>query len=382
MRMILTALASVTAIAGTAVPQDICERDRKVGPEPSVERLVIDVGLGRGDAEKRLENWLATDPRPEADARLAGYQALCGAYFRSQRFGDGVRACSNAERIREGSAANVLELQRALAIVGPSHWSSGGVTIPLRDKQYTEVRSGDARVDAVVDTGAELAVISRSAASALGARPIGGSINLGTTTKPVSGSVVVVDSLEIGDSRLKRLSALVLEDEQLAYSGLNLVIPLSAIVGLRRFAYVDNGKRLLLGDAAPGLGARRTPLYWDESGIGFALDFAGGRRGVHFDSGAARSWLFLAVTDMLSPTERSSGRPSERRIGGIGGERVENGLKFRDVTVQVAGRPWSFAEVEMAEADENGEAARIGTGLLDRFETVIFDTERMQLSVD
>lgn len=60
---------------------------------------------------------------------------------------------------------------------------------------------------------------------------------------------------------------------------------------------------------------------------------------------------------------------------------MENASKLRDVTLRIAGREWHFDEIEMAENDKNGEAARIGTGLWARFETVVLDFRSMRMSV-
>jgi hypothetical protein len=352
-----------------------------VGAKAGIDRLVTDIVLGRRGSEERLETWLKENRRGASDDRLTGYQILCGAYLREQRFRDGVRVCTAAETIEKGSASNVLGLHQAFATVGPAHWSAHSVEIALRDGQIAQARRNGAHVEALFDTGAEIGIVSASTAAALQARPIDGAVSMGTTTTPVSGSLVAIDSVELGNARLENLTAVVLSDEQAAYAELELVIPLPAMLTLGRFAYVDHGRRLLLGDAVPRPAGARTRLYWDESGIGFAARFSGGNRSVHFDSGSRRTWLFPAALAALSPNERATRRSIKRTIGGVGGERAEDGWSLRDVTISVAGGPWTFAEIEMAEKDENGEAARIGTGLFDRFSTVLFDIRSMRMTV-
>lgn len=78
---------------------------------------------------------------------------------------------------------------------------------------------------------------------------------------------------------------------------------------------------------------RSTPLYWDESGVGFAVDFAGGRRSVHFDTGSRRTYLFPTARDVLSPTELATRESITRTIGGIGGERSEEASRYRGVVL-------------------------------------------------
>ena len=380
--MSVTAMGWLVALAvGASLPADMFLRDRAIGPGRGADRLVLDVQLGRAGAEDRLETWLRDNPRAAKDARLTGHQVLCGAYFRAQRFADGIRACTAAESIEAGSAGNMLGLQQIFLTAGPAKWSGPAVTIPLKDKQYAVARRGQVEVDTLVDTGAELAAISESVARKLEARPVGAGVTVGTTTAPVSGAIVTIDRVRIGDGELRNLTAIVISDQQSAMSGINLIVPLPAIVALGRFAYLDHGTRLALGAAAPSPGPNRTALYWDEGGIGFAAGFARGRRGVHFDSGSVRTYLFPAALAALSPRERATRSAYQRKITGLGGERIEQASRVRNVRISVGGLNWTFSNIEVAEKDENGEAARIGTALFDRFRTVLFDARSMQMSV-
>ena len=236
-------------------------------------------------------------------------------------------------------------------------------------------------VHQMIDTGAEIGVVSQSAAALLGAHSLDAPVQIGTTTTPVTGGIVRIDHVVIGDGVLLGLTAVVIPDEQARIMEAGLVIPLSALLPHGRLAYLDHGRVLTLGAAAPPLGRSRAPLYWDESGVGFAARFAGGVRAVHFDSGSLRTYLFPAADSALSAAERATGQARRRTISGLGGARVEDARLFRGVTIGIAGHAWRFPEIEMAEADENGEAARIGTGLLHRFRTVVLDFNRMRLSV-
>jgi hypothetical protein len=372
------ALAAAAAIAQP--PVDIFVLDRTIGTRPTVKRLTANLLLGKPDAARQLERALARGSGPSED-RIDAYLQLCGFYFREQLYADGLRVCTAAEAIKAGAAGNMIDLQRAFQQAGPSRWSSAAVRIPLQNGQAVLVNHGGTRFAAQFDTGAEIGVISNRIAKLLDARPLGTSLAIGTTTTPVDGGLVQIDRVTLGNATLSNLTAFVLPDEQAKYAELELVIPLSAMLSLGRMAYVDHGSTLLLGRAAPNLGRARTPLYWDESGVGFAVRFGSGTRGVHFDTGSKRTWLFPTALAALSPAERATRRPYKRTIGGLGGERVEDASLLRGVTLRVAGQPWRFDDIEIAEKDENGEAARIGTGLLKRFRTVVLDARRMQMSV-
>jgi hypothetical protein len=383
MRLIVVCVAlAFLALPARAqdLPADVFQRDRALRGATGIERLTTDLLLGKRHAEAHIIDWLARHPDAPVTQRRDGWLALCAAHFREQRYAEGVPVCTRGEALHPGSAASMIDLMRILAQAAPASWSAPGVRIPLT-KGLATVRHGDVSIQALLDSGAEVAFVSETVARQLGGRPLTGEATIGTTTTPVAGGLVLFDELQIGDAHLRNVAAVVLSDEQSAYAELTLVLHLAAFTSLRRAAYVDNGATLLLGDAAPRVRGRSTPLYWDESGVGFAVDFARERCGVHFDTGSRRTWLFPAASAALSESEQGSRAPFERRIGGLGGERVEQASKFRNVTMTIAGRAWRFDELEMAEADENGEAARIGTNLFERFGTVALDFERMRMSV-
>lgn len=379
-RYLAACIVFVIGLTAASFPKDIFERDRSIRKaEP--DRLFADLELGWPGAEERIESWLKANPKAARDDRLTGYQLLCAAYFRRQLFRQGVKACSAAEAIEKGSAGNMVDLQRAYLGAGPSRWSSDKVEIGLENGQLAHAIHGAESIKTLIDTGAEIGVISQSTARLLGAHRLAGSVSVGTTTAAVAGELATVDEIGLGNAKLYNLTAVVLTDEQAAISGFKLVIPLTAIIQLGRFAYVDHGKRLLLGKSAPPLGPRRTAAYWDEGGIGFEVKFANGQRGVHFDSGSESTDLFPTAMQRLSSDERRSRTRFERKVTGFGGTHSEVGAKFRNVTVRVAGYPWTFREIEMAEKDDHGQAARVGIQLFQRFGTIVFDTERMLMSV-
>ena len=371
---------ALAATPTTALPKDVFARDRAIGATPGLPRLTTDLLLGRAGAERRLEARLAKPADNPGDAQLEGYQQLCGFYFRKQQFAEGLRTCIAAETIKQGSTGNMIDLHRAYAAAGPVSWSSNSVRIALTNGQRTTARRGATLVDTLIDTGTEIGIVSQGAATALQARPLGNPLQVGTTTTPIDGKLVQIDRVEVGNAELRRLTALVIPDEQAAMMGAQLVIPLPALIGLGRLAYLDHGKALALGADAPALGSNRAPLYWDESGVGFAVRLAGGVRGAHFDSGAETTWFFPAAAPILSAAERATRRSYQRKIAGLGGARTEQASVYRNVTLTVGTSRWHFPQIEMAEKDENGESARIGIQLFDRFRTVVLDFRRMQMS--
>lgn len=367
------------------VPSDPFQRQELLAraDRDNIERLALDLAFGRRGAERRIEMWLVAHQNAPIEERVVGWLALCSDRFRRQMFAGALAACEQGDDLRPGAATSIIPLLRAARDVPPLTWSQHGVDLVLEDRQVT-VSHGDTSVLALVDTGAEIAIVMESVARQLGGRALNGAVSMGTTTAPVAGGLVVFDRLTIGGAELRNLVALVLPDEQLELGEsdtLRLVLSLPALTATGRAAFLDHGARLALGDAVPRVRGRSTLLYWDESGIGFGVDFANGKRGVHFDTGSRRTWLFPAAMSAVSAAELAKRQPFTRTIGGLGGERVERASKLADVTLGVAGRTWVLQDIEVAEEDENGEAARIGFNLLDRFEAVVLDFRTMRMSV-
>lgn len=348
-----------------------------------IQRLALDLTFGRRGAERKIEAWLDAHPDAPSDERVLGWLALCSDRFRRTMFADALEACERGEELSPNVAAGIIPLLRSARDVPPTAWGVPSVELALDDRQVL-VSHGEASVLALIDTGAEIAIVMESVAQQLGGRALTGTVGLGTTTTPIAGGLVVFDRLTMGGAELRNLVALVLPDEQLELGEgdtLHLVLSLPVLTAMNRAAFLDHGKRLVLGSAAPRPRARWTPLYWDTSGLGLRVDFAGGARAAHFDTGSRRTWLFPTALSVVSPAELATRQPFTRTIGGLGGERVENASRLAAVTVNIAGNDWRLPEIDVAQDDENGVAARIGSNLLDRFETVVMDFRAMRMSV-
>ena len=386
MRTLVGAAAALalSGCAGARLPSDAFQRDALLAarPEDEIDRLTSDLAMGRPLAEERLLSRLGASPSPSRNTLVRGWITLCAEHFRRLRYADGMQSCTMADELEQGSATSVVGLMAALAGKPPPSWSQPGVRIPLRDRAITVVSAGDVAIDAIVDTGAELAVVTATAARRLGAKPAGPNVHVGTTTNAVSGGMVMFEALRVGDSELRNLPAVVLADAELAPAEVEMILSLPVLVSAGRAAFLDNGATLVLGEAAPSPASPTTPLYWAQSGIGFAADFAGGRRGVHLDTGSQRTWLFPVAEEALSEAEQATKSSKVRTIGGLGGQRTEQGAEFRDVVITIAGRAWTFPAIEMAAKNDGGDAARIGLGLFKQARTVVLDFERMQMSLD
>lgn len=387
-RMSLAAtLLLFAAVAADAqdLPRDFFLRElqlRDAAPD-SLQRLLQDVVMDRRGAERRLETWAQRHPQAPPVDRSAAWGLLCERRYHSFRYRAALTACSEAEAAQRGSTGNTLGWLHALATAPPISWDRPALRVALRDNRVI-VSNGPESTDAMVDTGAQVAVVMESVAHRLGAHDLPGEVEVATTTAPVAGRIVMFDRLSIGGASLRHLPALVLPDAQLTIPNgptLHMILSLWSLAAERRVAYLEHGSVLALGRAAPPVQGIGAPLYWDESGVGFAVDFNKQRRAVDFDTGANRSYLFPTALAALSDTELASRETFDRRLGGIGGDRIEHAARLHNVTFGVAGHAWRFDTIDVAQNDLNGEAARIGIDLTARFSVVVLDFSKMRLGV-
>jgi hypothetical protein len=348
-------------------------------------RLALDLHLGRAGAENAVLKWLANNASAPASDRAGLWLLVCEERFRRDRYAPAAAACEQAEHLEPGGAEQLLPLLRSLGDLPPVRWSISGLRLPLvQDSDGNRracVTSKNGPIEAIVDTGAEVSVVMESVARRLGARAAGNS-SLETTTEPVAGQVAIIDRLSFGSADLLSVPVFVLSDETLTFddgSSLPIILGLSALLSAGKAAFLEHGKVLALGDAVPEGRGAPTPLYWHPSGIGFEAGFARGSRAVHLDTGSRRTYLFPTAEPWLSQEERRTKKPYERTIAGIGGARVEQGWRFDSITLAVGDDDWHISLVEMAPKNEEGEAARIGSTMLNRFETIILDFEKMQM---
>jgi predicted aspartyl protease len=343
--------------------------------------------LGEPGAEAALLRWLEANPSISAERRSSIWLLICEERIRRTRYAAALRACGEAEKAVSGSAGPLLDYFAPLARVPPMRWSVSGLEVPIvKDSDGTRrvmIQGPAGDIDAVIDTGAEITVLMDSVARQLDAKPVG-QLTMGTTTAPVSGGLALVDRLWIGGAELLNVPALVLPDEQLTFpdgTSLPVVLSFAALTSAGRAAFLRNGTLLALGDAAPDMRGQPVPIYWDPSGVGFQALFAMGRRAVFLDTGSRRNYLYPTAERSLSEAELRTRAPFEREIAGIGGQRTEQAFRFSRVTIHVDGHPWTFAPMEMAPADGEGAAAKIGAAIMDRFGTVVLDFDRMLMFV-
>lgn len=362
--------------------------DNPYAPLPAnastVDKLVRASLFGEPGADATLEAWLKANPTASADQRKAALHRLCGDYGVHSRTEAAVAACTEGAKLEPGLHGDLSIVQ---AMKGaPPLKATGSTRAPLtwnpEGSQSVDVTANGVTSPWIVDTGAEISVVTVSNAKAMGVKMAKGSFTVGSTTADVQGGIGLIPKLTIGMATVENVPVLVLPDAQLSIAGLPTIpgiLGLPVMTAFKRVAWLDGGATLALGDAAPTVPAGAPKLYWHEEGLGLAIKTAQGEQGAHLDTGANRTDLRPPGLVLLSPAERTKGYTRVAKVGGAGGivERPEE--HFPTVAFSLAGVPIQLADVSVSSQNQEG-AGRIGMDAILQMNTFVLDLEHLRVS--
>ena len=263
----------------------------------------------------------------------------------------------------------------------------GGAAPTWRDKARllrTSVTIDGRRQEVVLDTGANLSVLTESTARRLGLRIAGGSSVRSSSRSAVPVRLAVATRLEIAGNTFHNVAFLVMSD-----ADLRLPLPggydIPAIVGfpvlqaLGRVTFRPDA--LVVGTArpvaaGPNLVASGSDLFVRATVNGLEVP-------LHVDSGASNTTLGprfgVDHPDLVARLERRS-----TRSAGAGGAIVGEASVLRDATVEVAGVETKLPTVEVTNpvAGAAGYFGTLGQDVLRRAGGYTIDFERMTLTLD
>lgn len=264
------------------------------------------------------------------------------------------QAIADVPPIRASGSAR-LELER-------NRW--GGTSVPVTVNGVT--------LPWFADTGAEVTVLSSSAANKLHPRLLGRTINVGTSTAGTQGELAVVDLLRIGGATVENVPVLILPDANLGASAgeaIPAILGLPVLVAFGRVAWLDNGTILALGGKAPPVTDASHRIYWHDDGVGIPLRTAAGVMGAHFDSGANLTSLGQSFLGLLSAEELADVEEREVHTAGAGGTIVQHEKQLASVGLDVGGASVELNHVGL-DAGSRSDAGRAGMDLV--FPTSLF----------
>ena len=349
------------------------------------ERLAFDDQSGGPAEDDAIERWLAANPKAPAAVRAMLFHRLCNSYGVRTGGEKRVAACQASADLNGGEDASDLQIAIALRAVPPVT-ASGSATIPLIANPLHSY-SADITVNGVtvpwfMDTGAEISVVTQTTAAKLGVRVLGDSSDVGTSTSTrVTGKLGVIDTLTIGGVTVRNLPVLILPDAMLTITKdytIPAIFGLQGFYAIKRVAWLDGGKRMALGDAAPAPSGKTVRVYWHESGLGIPLTTPLGTGGAQFDSGADRTSLRPSGLALLTPAQLASATERDVGIGGAGGIERSRKRVLPQLDYTLAGAPLVATGVTIDDRDL--DAGRIGADMIGQLKLLVIDFRTMTLA--
>ncbi|MEZ0470817.1 aspartyl protease family protein [Luteimonas salinilitoris] len=244
--------------------------------------------------------------------------------------------------------------------------------------------------EAVLDTGANLSVVSASTARRLGLRLLEGEASVGSGSRDaVPTRLGVAERLEFAGSTLSNVVFLVLDDAQLEMPvaggyRIDAILGFPVMRALRRIRFDADGRLtpepVADGDADGPAGNLRvvgSDLHVDVSVDGIAVP-------LHLDTGAPRSSLSSRFAQRHASLLQ--GLPQGRqRVGGAGGATERRIATWPDVRVRLDGRETRLPELTIAIADSADVETRnmgvLGGDVLGAFASFTIDFARMRFEL-
>jgi hypothetical protein len=391
--MKILALPLALLLAGTASAEEVENPYGAPPAEGSPQRLRHDALFGEPGSLGAIAGWLAANFDAPTEDRARLWETLCELY--AVRSWNALRseACAEADRLDPEASADTRDGGDAAGMAAvlrdsPPIRAVGSTTIPLVDSGLG-VLSGEVTVNGqsalvIMDTGAEIAVLSQSLADRMGIRYLGDPVRVGTSTTPVSGRVAMIDLMRIGDAYVENVPVFVLPDAQLTIANFPTIpgiLSLPVFAAFGRMAWLDGGQRLAFGDEAPLAEGRTERIYWHDSGLGIPIRTRRGVMGAHFDSGANRTSLHTNAERLLSEEELASAATGTLRVGGAGGVVEREVREFPVLTLSIAGLDARLSRVTLAE-QSGYDVARIGNDLILQSRRLVLDFERMLIAAE
>lgn len=334
----------------------------------------------------------ANTPDPD---RAAGFYLLKERLQLTTRYAEALDAlrASVAADPREVRADELALLEIAADQPPLQRGGASGTVVPTQIDRINQIRaeialSGGQSVSAILDTGAEISVAMQSVAEDAGFTFLDGSVNVGTTTAPVSGRLAVAPQLAIGDMEFTHVLFLVLPDEMLTFINgeytLDMIIGLPVFLAAGQMEWADGGTTLRLGDAVAPLTDANSAMFWHEDGLGLADRIHETVGATHFDSGASRSQLRPRILDLLSPEEQAQLEAREQTVTGLGGSETRQASRASGITLGLGGAAVTFDQIDIVADEDNsqGDIAMIGNNVIRRARSFAIDFETLRYAIE
>lgn len=366
---------------------------------PAAERALVEAQrfLSRLDlagAEAALDRYDVLNDADPSRRRLAfglrGEAAFVAGDYASaaEAFGRQVEietADDDGESL--GSLRQTLAVARLLSETPPQQVIAGepvrtATTRDMAGLMRAPATIGDQPIDMVIDTGANLSVLSKSAAERFGVRVLEGAAAIGSSTRSdVAARIGVADRMTFAGLTFSNVVFIVLDDDQLSFpNGYRI----DGIVGFP-LMYAAGGVTLSAdGDltlAPEQVGTTEADLRISGSDLLVAATVNGLPTSLHLDSGASHTNLTSRFANRHAP-DLTDGARQSRETGGAGGVVSGEVVVLSNAQVTVGGQAFDLPGLEI-EVSSEGRAPKwpgtLGQDILGRVDRYSVDLRRMKL---
>jgi predicted aspartyl protease len=320
-------------------------------------------------------------------AKLYRYSDAAATYARAAALAHALNMASTCSAARGAARWSLLKDMPPQAVEksGPSSLTGSTDNLGLL---RVPVTIGGGQEKWILDTGANLSVIRRSAAERLGLRiSNGGSDAESATGAAISVRVALIPELHVGSAVLRNVPVLVAEDSDLNFASIDyqidgcLGLPVLAALGsvtVSQDGSVNFGGRAAESQAQPGHNLffeRFTPVIVADAGEGEQL--------FTVDTGAMGTMLSAAFYEAGNGAF-DAGELRALRLVGAGSVNTIPAYELNHVNLTTAGRCAMVGTVELL-LEKTGTLdefyGNIGQNVLRLFGSYTFDFQTMQFSV-
>lgn len=344
-----------------------------------------------GDLNLRRQS-IALSTRGDIAFAAGNYAEAAAAIEAWQRLSEQSRRAGEADDMAQAlGIARLLAKEPRQVLVG----GTPGTTATMLDKAglvRAAVTINGARQDTVLDTGANLSVVSASAAKRLGVRVIEGAASVGSSTsRQVLTHVGIADRLSIAGVELEHVVFLVMDDAQLSFPlaggyQIDTIVGFPVFRALGRVRFERAG-RLSVGTAAgPALKAHNLRASGSDLYVLVGLNDV--TAALHLDTGATDSGLTSRFAKLHTPLLTGMETGSEKVTGAGGNALTRRTAVWKRVRVGVGTSSLTLPRLSVAMTPvtgvKNDKLGTIGQDVLGAFDsyTVDFDSMGFALSTD